>query len=751
MGNKLRNFLVTFVAALGLVVLMFSFNTDNVKAADYDSSDMVTSGAINNQDKDYSYSSDVGLTYTYDSSHLSPNKLQSGDTLTINLPDELVFKQNGTFDITNNDGVVIGTAVENPDKELKITFNDNVNNLDNVSGTINLDSNVRVDKNTSVGSHEVDFPTVNGNQTSTLNVRPSSSSDITKKGVLGTDANGNAIVTWTILVNRNELNLNTLTVNDIMSDPNLDVDWNSLVVREATWKNKDTGVYSKGSVVNNYTTSQNSDGSFSLNFDSPVGAQMYAISFESKLKDQSQASDGTVFKNKASMNATFTGNGGSGGELNGSASANVSGNSNSGNGSGNLLGSVILTKKDANNETTLLPEAKYSLYKKDSGSDTLLASDLTTDANGQISYDKLSAGDYYFVETTPPDGYQSNTNQVPFTITGQTTEAVDVTAMDEPVESKEGSILLEKVDSATGWRLPGAVFTVKNTDTNEIHTVTTDQLGFGYLYNLPYGNYELVETKAPDGYIANNHKVTFTIGNGDTTPAIISISNEKIDGNDGGEEDNDDTFNTFMIKYDADEKEKIGVPGAEYTLYTEDGKPLSVYTTNEYGVIQADNLKPGTYYFLETKAPEGYELNPDKLYFTITDKDVSFHEEDDLVTSDPKKTTGGGSGGGTEEPGSEKPDPEEPNTEEPGTDVDGNEDNGGGIIVDPENPGSNNNSSDGGIITNPINPGNSNNGLSTGNKNSSTLPQTGEKSGIIASLLGLIVLFGTLYFKRRNA
>lgn len=749
MGKKLRNFLTAFIAGLGLVILAFSFNTEKVQAApaDYGSTEMVTSGAITNQNKDYGYGSNVGLTYTYDSSHLNGQKLQGEDTLTIAIPDELIIKQADSFPIYDNEKNEIGTATLTPDRQLQITFSDAVNDMDSVKGSITLDSYIGVNKDLKPGNYDVDFPTVNGDQTSTLVVRPASENDISKKGTLGTDEDGNAIVTWTILANRNQLNLNKLQVYDGKIDSKLTLDPDSIVVQRAVWKDKDTGVYTRKEVVDNYTVTKDADNrGFTIDFDEPAGDNMYAITFKTTLNNASQATDGTVFKNNASMNGSFLGNGSEGGLIEGNASANVSGNANSGNGNGDKLGSVVLTKKSADDENTLLPGATYSLYKKGSGSDTLVQSDLTTDANGQITVGNLSAGDYYFVETEAPDGYQNNTNRVPFNITGKSTAAVSVETKDEPTESQEGSIVIEKIDSVTGWRLPGAKFDVIKDDGSGtvVGQIETDQLGFGHMYNLPFGDYILRETEAPDGYTLSDKDIKFTVGPDNQTPAIISVENVKTDGIDGGE---DDVFNASMIKYDADIKnEQIGVPGAEYTLYDAKGNELSVFTTNEDGVIQANNLKPGSYYFLETKAPEGYELNDAKIHFTITDKDVSFHEDDNLITSDPQTN-----GGGTGEPGVDP----DGNGEEPDVDPDDNDNNGEKPGID-TGDNNNNNGNEGGLITSPVKPDTSDNNNTTSSNNNSngtnnTLPQTGAKSSLWASIVGLFLIIGLVYNKRRHA
>lgn len=757
MGNKLRNIFTALIAGLTVIILVLTFNTNNVKAANnYTNTDMITSGSINKQDKIYSMSSTVPITYEYDTTGY---KLENGDTLTIDVPSPLAVTPNDTpFNVVGDNGEVIGTAILNSSNQIVVTFNENVEELESVKGTLSINTGVTVDRNKAqVGSNDVDFNIKDGNTQQSILQTKASDKNISKKGVFGTDAEGNEIVTWTILANRNELNFGTMSAHDTITDPNLEYVSGSVVVQEATWKDKETGTYKRGDTVpsSSYTLNESGNG-FDLTIPNS-GKQMYAITFQTKVTDPSKVTDGTVFRNDATMTGRITGSGNEAQEINETASGKVSGGTNSGNGSGNKLGAVTLTKFNEQDNTTPLAGAVYDLYKV--GSDTPVQTNLTTDENGQIKLTNLSAGDYYFKEVTAPTGYQLNGNEIPFTVTGQTTTPVQVTGVDEPEKEELGSIVIKKIDAETGYKLAGAEFNIVNDKGEVVGTITTDRLGLGHFYNLPIGHYKLVETKAPEGYL-KGEDVEFDISTDNLTPKMISVENEK-------EIVGEDSYSAVLQKFDRDDL-TVGVPGAEYTLYGDDGIALETAVTNELGVIKIDNLKPGKYYFLETKAPEGYDLNPDKIPFTITENSNETGVGT-LETSDPKTVTtepgdnNNGNEGNTSEPGDNNGN--EGNTQEPGDSNNGYEgntskpdendkdDNDNGLIVDPEHPNTDNgNTDEGGLITNPLNPDTSNNGnSSTSESNTDKLPQTGTESGLLASLLGFVLLIGIAYLNRRHA
>lgn len=180
MGNKLRNI---FISILAILVLVLTFNLQNVKAAtNYTSSDMITEAKIVNQDKTYTVGGTVPLTYEFDS---TGHQLKNNDTLTIDVPSPLSVTSGSQFDVTDDNGQVIGTAVLSDNNQIIVTFNENVEELESVQGTLSINTGVNVDRKAQIGTNNVDFP-VKDNQTQTSILKTKTNDkNISKKGVLG--------------------------------------------------------------------------------------------------------------------------------------------------------------------------------------------------------------------------------------------------------------------------------------------------------------------------------------------------------------------------------------------------------------------------------------------------------------------------------------------------------------------------------------------------------------------------------------
>ena len=323
-------------------------------------------------------------------------------------------------------------------------------------------------------------------------------------------------------------------------------------------------------------------------------------------------------------------------------------------------GKLSIMKKSANPEITdnnpcyELKGAEYGVYKtkadatndKNKVNTLIIGKYDDTEKNKNRSNEiELEAGTYYVKETKAPKGYALNPNAVKVVIeAGKNTwigeESNDF--VDYP-QSDPVSILLGKVDEETNKNKPqgsasleGAEFTVKyykglydedpaksgqtparswvlKTNANGM-TSLNDKLkvsgdAFYYASNgdptLPVGTITIQESKAPKGYFINNEVFV----------RKITIS---------GDIEDVDTYNQpeileKVIKFNI-KKVQVGtstpVSGAVFLHTKPDGTTESL-TTDEKGEITITGLASGTHKIKESKAPDGYQLNPNEVVFEV--------------------------------------------------------------------------------------------------------------------------------------
>lgn len=243
---------------------------------------------------------------------------------------------------------------------------------------------------------------------------------------------------------------------------------------------------------------------------------------------------------------------------------------------------ITVRKVDATTHDPL-PGAEFELRRYDG---TLLGN-YTTDASGSFVTVNVEPGIYYLVETRAPDGY---------TIVNERTE-VEVTDGEKPIVTienhKNTSIQIQKMDSVTGAYLEGAEFEVREFTTNRVVAVcTTDRAGIAVTEPLPVGDYIVVETKAPKGYVLdeNEHHVQVLYD----TPTILRVSNVPLTG-------------IMITKLSTVDDEPL--MGAKFTIRTAEGRELGEVTTDTTGTATFPVTKPGVYWVQEVEAPDGYLLD----------------------------------------------------------------------------------------------------------------------------------------------
>ena len=212
----------------------------------------------------------------------------------------------------------------------------------------------------------------------------------------------------------------------------------------------------------------------------------------------------------------------------------------------------------------------------------------------------------------------------------------------------KGQIIIEKSGVESGkdmwngnYSLAGNVFEIHENDANGkvVATVTTDANGHAETNKeLPLGTYVVTEKTASNGFANTFKPVTVKIEYANQTTAVIVKNTEGTN--------QEVTGSTVLTKVDAETgsetQGQATFNGAQYGLFHEDGTPVkwSEAFKPEYvegNKLEGDNiafemtdklqkasvkhLALGKYYWKETKAPEGYQLDNTKREFEITYKD----------------------------------------------------------------------------------------------------------------------------------
>ena len=297
---------------------------------------------------------------------------------------------------------------------------------------------------------------------------------------------------------------------------------------------------------------------------------------------------------------------------------------------------------------------------------------LKTDEDGycDLSDDyKVSGDDFYLTskgdttlpigtitiqESKAPTGYFINNEVFVRKITSSgTLEGVDTYNQPEVLE-KVIKFNIKKVQVGTTTPVSGAVFLHTKPD-GTTESLTTDEKGEITITGLETGIHKIKESKAPDGYQLNTNEVVFEVEAGTGKIKFTSGTNSLVT---QGVEDSGDGYATFGDKVNpfnlkitkTNEHGKV-LKGAEFRLYSDaDCKNVvDTQTSDDKGVLTFKNLDvEKTYYFQETKAPQGYRIPVDEngkpyvhsVYVKATPQNNAFDFTIDNVQYNTSKTSG---------------------------------------------------------------------------------------------------------------
>ena len=94
--------------------------------------------------------------------------------------------------------------------------------------------------------------------------------------------------------------------------------------------------------------------------------------------------------------------------------------------------------------------------------------------------------------------------------------------------------------------------------------------------------------------------------------------------NNGGGDDHGDNEGYGTVRlYKVDAQTGAKLTGAVFSLYKSDGEFVGSYTTDDDGAITVSSIPYSTYYFKETKAPDGYTLDPTYVRFYLKTSEMN--------------------------------------------------------------------------------------------------------------------------------
>ncbi len=516
-------------------------------------------------------------------------QITAGDTTQFTLPEGVVANGDLTFPIYNSSNTEIGTAtIKNGETVGTLTFNDVLSNTNaNRKGTLTL---VSKGTNTSNNTEGEDWM-------------------FNKLGwVAGFDANNvpNEL-TWNIAFNPNEHNLSGVVITDTLG-PNQEYIPGSLSAIGGSYG--PGGFVSNGHQLNPTVTTDGNKVIMTFPGNVTTAVDIY---YRVKVTN-TNASGSTTWTNNATMASSE-------GTNNISASTSWGG---SGTGNGDQqVGSVSLQKSDATTDKAL-SGAEYQLAD---GTGYVIISNAETDENGQINIHNLPYGSYTLTEVKAPDGYLINQSPIEFTIPDKDGNVdLKVSQSDKAIP---GSVILTKSNAETKDPIAGATFELLDSTGKVIQSgLVTDNSGKLAIDDLPVGNYSLVETAAAPGYELDATPLNFTIALNQTTPLALEKFNTALD-------TTPDTGSVILTKVDASDVNTV-LPGAVYDLVDSTGAILQTgLTTDAKGQITVPDLPTGTYSFVETKAPEGYQSSLQPINFTISKGETTQVEaKDTLIEED---------------------------------------------------------------------------------------------------------------------
>ncbi|MGV3091519.1 SpaA isopeptide-forming pilin-related protein [Lactiplantibacillus argentoratensis] len=412
----------------------------------------------------------AGYQLTYHWSIPDSEVIKAGDTATVEIPTYVSIDHDVVMPLTDSAGQTLGTFTYTKGASTgTITFTDALGTLNSRTGTLSMNAK--------------------GNATAT-----EGSAEITKSGLVVSSGSDGAptVLGWHITVTPG--NNSTVVVTDTLG-PNQTFIPDSVAAQAVQIIN---GIQVPQQPLTPTVATNGNVITFTFNnIHSP-----FVITYNTKVENFNPA-DTAKWHNTAALDG-----------LGVDATADIT---YGGNGVSGMTYTIELTKHDAATKAVLAG----AVYELQDSTGKVIQTGLTTDSQGQLIVKDLHAGDYQFVETKAPLGYELNTTPVKFTLGGIKPEVAFQVSQDD--------VTLTKTDATTKAALAGAVYELQDATGKVLKIgLTTDTTGQLTVSGLTAGNYQFVETKAPSGYQLNAAPLPFTIKPNQTAVVTVAATDEPV-------------------------------------------------------------------------------------------------------------------------------------------------------------------------------------------------------------------------------
>ncbi|ALC09435.1 SpaA isopeptide-forming pilin-related protein [Lactiplantibacillus plantarum] len=423
----------------------------------------------------------AGYQLTYHWSIPDSEVIKAGDTATVEIPTYVSIDHDVVMPLTDSAGQTLGTFTYTKGASTgTITFTDALGTLNSRAGTLSMNAK--------------------GNATAT-----EGSAEIAKSGLVVSSGSDGAptVLGWHITVTPG--NNSTVVVTDTLG-PNQTFIPDSVAAQAVQIIN---GIQVPQQPLTPTVATNGNVITFTFNnIHSP-----FVITYNTKVENFNPA-DTAKWHNTAALDG-----------LGVDATADIT---YGGNGTAGMTYTIELTKHDAATKAVLAG----AVYELQDSTGKVIQTGLTTDSQGQLIVKNLRAGDYQFVETKAPLGYELNTTPVKFTLGGIKPEVAFQVSQDDvkqPVVPTTGDVTLTKTDATTKAALAGAVYELQDATGKVLKMgLTTDTTGQLTVSGLTAGNYQFVETKAPSGYQLNAAPLSFTIKPNQTAVVTVAATDEPV-------------------------------------------------------------------------------------------------------------------------------------------------------------------------------------------------------------------------------